>query len=138
MEVPVYVTHHLIKGEDLNHHGTLFAGRSAEWFVESGFIAAASLTHPENTLCVKIHGMQFSRPVQKGEILRFTSKIILAGRTSMVAYVEADVRGERALTGFLTFVHVDSAGRPDPHHLEIVPVLPEDIALQEEARALPR
>lgn len=25
---------HLIKSEDLNHHGTLFAGRTAEWLVE--------------------------------------------------------------------------------------------------------
>ena len=32
------VTMRLVKSEDLNHHGTLFAGRTAEWFVESGFI----------------------------------------------------------------------------------------------------
>ena len=25
----------LVKSEDLNHHGTLFAGRGAEWFVEA-------------------------------------------------------------------------------------------------------
>jgi len=32
------VTMRLVKSEDLNHHGTLFAGRTAEWFVESGRI----------------------------------------------------------------------------------------------------
>ena len=44
MSMKTFVTHRLVKGEDLNHHGTLFAGRSAEWFVESGFIAAAATT----------------------------------------------------------------------------------------------
>ena len=39
--------YHLVKSEDLNHHRTLFAGRGAEWLVEAGFIAAASLLPPE-------------------------------------------------------------------------------------------
>ena len=51
----------LVKSEDLNHHGTLFAGKTAMWFVESGFIAAASLTHPENIVCLNIHGMLFEK-----------------------------------------------------------------------------
>ena len=34
--MPIYKTYHLVKSEDLNHHGTLYAGRNAEWFVESG------------------------------------------------------------------------------------------------------
>ena len=34
---------HLVKSEDLNHHRTLYAGRTAEWFVETGFVAAANL-----------------------------------------------------------------------------------------------
>ncbi len=37
-----------------------------EWFVEIGFIAAASMTRPENIVCVKVHSMEFLRPVQKG------------------------------------------------------------------------
>ena len=41
MGFPVYSSMRLVKGEDLNHHGTLYAGRTAEWFVEAGFIAAA-------------------------------------------------------------------------------------------------
>ena len=36
-----YETLHLVKQEDLNHHGTLFAARAAAWVVESGFAAAA-------------------------------------------------------------------------------------------------
>ena len=43
----------LVKSNDLNHHGTLFAGRTAEWFVESGFIAAAGVLDPKNLVCLK-------------------------------------------------------------------------------------
>jgi acyl-CoA hydrolase len=63
MEIKTFISHRMVKGEDLNHHGTLFAGRTAQWFVEAGFIAAASLTHPKNILCLKIHGMLFKKPV---------------------------------------------------------------------------
>ena len=35
-----YETSHLVKQEDLNHHGTLFAARAAAWFVEAAFVAA--------------------------------------------------------------------------------------------------
>ena len=35
---------HLVRPEDLNHHGTLFAGQTAKWLVEAGVIAAARLT----------------------------------------------------------------------------------------------
>ena len=55
-----------MKSEDLNHHGTLFAGKTAMWFVESGFIAVASLTHPENIVCLNIHGMLFKKPIGNG------------------------------------------------------------------------
>ncbi len=136
MNVTTLVTHHLIKSEDLNHHGTLYAGRSAEWFVESGFTAAASLCGPEHILCVKIHGMEFTRPVQRGEIVMFESKVILTGRTSLVAYVVASVLGQMALEGFLTFVNVDLQGTPQPHGLIIDAATPADIDLQERARNL--
>ena len=56
-QIPIrsYDTHRLVKSEDLNHHGTLFAGRSAEWFVEAGFVAASSLLNPKYLICLKIH-----------------------------------------------------------------------------------
>ena len=33
-------TSHLVKGEDLNHHQTLYGGRCVEWCVQMAFIAA--------------------------------------------------------------------------------------------------
>jgi acyl-CoA hydrolase len=111
----------LVKSEDLNHHGTLFAGRTAEWFVESGFIAAASLLNPQNIVCLKI-----------------SSKVVFAGRTSLVSYIHVENNGaEKPLVdGFVTFIHVNENTRPFPHFLEINPVTEEDKYLYEAAKNL--
>jgi len=130
------IIHQLVKGEDLNHHRTLFAGRGAEWLVEAGFIAAADMLNPEFILCLKIHGMQFRRPVRPGEVVRFVSSVVLAGRSSLVAYIRADVKGQLTVDGFITFVYVDENGKPRPHGLVIEAETPEEIELQEQARRL--
>lgn len=132
------VTMRLIKSEDLNHHGTLFAGRTAEWFVESGFIAAASLLNPQSVVCLKIHGMFFSQPARSGEVLKFSSKLIYAGTSSLTVYVNV-VKGntEKSLVnGFVTFIHVDEHTCPAPHFLELNPVTEEDKILYETAKNL--
>jgi len=136
MENLQYTSMHLVKGEDLNHHGTLFAGRTAEWFVESGFISAASATKPENIVCLKIHGMTFTRPIRKGELVSFTSRIVLTGDTKLVSYIEVKASGKLAVRGFITFVHVDLEGKSIPHGLNFVPQTEEEIALNKEAQAL--
>jgi acyl-CoA hydrolase len=136
MEFPKYTSMHLVKGEDLNHHGTLYAGRTAEWFVESGFIAAASQTKPENIVCLKIHGMTFSRPIKKGDLVSFNSRIVLTGETKIVSYIEVIVHEKVAVNGFITFVHVDLDGKPLPHGLNYKPLTEEEIKLNEEAKAL--
>lgn len=136
MEFPQYTSMHLVKGEDLNHHGTLFAGRTAEWFVESGFISAASATKPENIVCLKVHGMTFTRPIRKGELVAFTSRIVLTGQTKLVSYIETKVNNKVAVRGFITFVHVDLEGKPIPHGITLVPSTEEEIALNKEAQAL--
>ena len=136
MDIKTFVIHHLVKGEDLNHHRTLFAGRDAEWVVEAGFIAAASLLPPVNVVCVKVHGMLFRRPVHPGEIIRFESKVVLTGRTRLVSYVRALVGEELAVDGFITFVYVDEQGKPQPHGLQMMAETPEDQALQQQALEL--
>jgi acyl-CoA hydrolase len=126
----------LVKSEDLNHHGTLFAGRTAEWFVESGFVAAASVLDPKNVVCLKIHGMYFTRPVHAGQVIGFTSKIVYAGKSSMVAYIKVNLKDvENPLVdGFVTFIHVDENTKPKPHYLEINPVTEEDKLLFDTAK----
>lgn len=136
MEACAYTTHHLVKNSDLNHHGTLYAGRCAEWFVESGFTAAASLTKPANIVCLKIHSMHFSQPAWPGDILCFESKVVHAGRTSLVSHISVMKGGKLLLDGFITFIHVDARGKPIPHGIQLNPTSPEDIRLQREASQL--
>jgi acyl-CoA hydrolase len=128
----------LVKSEDLNHHGTLFAGKTAMWFVEAGFIAAADYTHPENIVCLKIHGMLFKKPVNNGQVIRFDSKVVLSGKTTLISHVRVvdNSTDDFYLDGFIRFVHVDLKGRPLPHGIVIEPTEPEDIALREKALVL--
>jgi acyl-CoA hydrolase len=137
-EPKVVYTTRLVKSEDLNHHGTLFAGRTAEWFVESGFIAAARLINPQNIVCLKIHGMYFTKPVRPGQILKFTSKVVYTGKSSLVSYIQVtkDETEEYLVSGFITFINVDQHTRPASHLIEIKPVTEEDIALFETAKSL--
>ena len=136
MRMKTLTIHHLVKGEDLNHHHTLFAGRGAEWLVEAGFIAAADLLPPQYVLCLKIHGMTFQRPVKPGEVVRFDSKIVLTGRSRLIAYVRATTKEELTVDGFLTFVYVDDQGKSRPHGITIEAVTSEEIELQELASQL--
>ncbi len=127
---------HLIKSEDLNHHRTLYAGRTAEWFVETGFVAAASLIPPENVVCMKIHGMEFLHPVHVGEIANFEGKVVYAGRSSLIAFVRMQVKDRQIVDGFITFINTDEQGKAIPHGLVIEPETPEDQDLYEQAKRL--
>jgi acyl-CoA hydrolase len=139
MKIKEYPTHRLVKSEDLNHHGTLYAGRSAEWFVESGFVAASSLINPKNLICLKIHGMHFSSPVLPGECICYNSKIVYSGKSSLIAYIKvAKVRKPDVIIvdGFITFVHVDEDTTPRSHGIIIEPETDEDIMLNKRASEL--
>lgn len=119
-----YTCTHLVKSEDLNHHGTLFAGRMAEWFVEASFIAAAGLHgNPADIVCIKIHGMKFPTPVGKGSLLFLYSKVVRAGTTSLTVYTYSTAGNEDTVLtdGFVSFVCVDDKGKKKPHNI----VLPE-------------
>ena len=133
----VYTTR-LVKSEDLNHHGTLFAGRTAEWFVESGFISAATLVEPKGIVCLKIHGMYFTKPVKPGQIVNFTSKIVYTGNTSLVSHIQVTSTDseEPIVSGFITFIYVNEATKSTPHNIEICPKTDEDKILYELAKNL--
>lgn len=128
----------LVKSEDLNHHRTLFAGRCAEWFVEAGFIACASVLPPGNIVCLQIHGLSFTFPARSGDIAQFTSKIVHTGRTSLKVYVTLHLQNktEPIVEGFITFVHVNDDGKSEPHGLTLELVTPEDIKLNQFAANL--
>jgi len=131
-------TTRLVKSEDLNHHVTLFAGRTAEWFVESGFIAAATIVNPKSVVCLQIHGLYFSQPAKPGEILTFVSKVVYAGKSSLVSYIHVVKEGqsEPFVSGFITFINVNEDTKATPHYIEIVPKTESDKDLFERAKNL--
>lgn len=135
-------TARLVKSQDLNHHQTLFAGRAAEWFTETCFIAAARFTgDPAALVCVRIHGLTFTQPAHTGDCVEIVARIAHTGRTSVTVCGEIFVNETSVPTvkGFATFVRVDPEGKAVPHGL----ALPEEYVsihrnLFEEAGSLPR
>jgi acyl-CoA hydrolase len=115
-------TTRLVKSQDLNHHGTLFAGRMAEWFTESCFLAASRyLGRPEDLVCAQIHGLSFSKPAGPGDSVEIISLPARAGRTSITVGAEVFINDESEPTirGFATFVAVGKDGVPYAHGLAL-------------------
>jgi acyl-CoA hydrolase len=137
-QITNFSTYRLVKSEDLNHHGTLFAGRGAEWFVESGFVAAAQMLPPQNLICVKIHGLNFQQAVRLGETVCYSSRVAFAGKSSLTAYIKVCKNNcnDVIVDGFATFVHVDGNTRPVPHGIQLEATNEEDARLMETAARL--
>lgn len=118
-----YESNHLVKGEDLNHHGTLFAAKAASWFVEAAFVAAAcEHGNTSEIVCRNLQEMSFTTPLEKGAVVQITSKIVEAGRTSLKVYVEMkdSISQAVAVTGYVIFVTVDADTRTKIPHGIIV------------------
>ena len=136
-----YSVYHLVKSEDLNHHGTLFAGRTAEWFVEASFVAAAcAVGNPEYIVCVNIHGLEFKSPIHKGDVIHIKSKVVYVGKTSLIIHArihsESDIN-VYPIDGFMTFVSVDLEGKKRPHGLTLdEPLDADEVAIREKAKNL--
>lgn len=135
-------TARLVKSQDLNHHRTLFAGRAAEWFTETCFIAAARFTgDPAGLVCVRIHGLTFTKPAHPGDCVEIVARIAHTGRTSVTVCGEIFINETPTPTvkGFATFVHVDADGKALPHGLSLpADYLARHRSLHEEALSLPR
>ena len=128
----VYETLHLVKTEDLNHHGTLFAARAAAWFIEAAFTAAGCVCgSSEGIVCRNLHTMSFQKPVQYGTILRFLARVAAVGSSSFMVMVRAvdAANGDLYIEGAVTFVTIEEGGKKRAHHITL-----DDTADEEEAR----
>lgn len=120
-----YRTMHLVKSEDLNVHGTLFAARASAWIVETAYIAAAvSHGDPGEVVCRSSNNIEFIRPVGCGDIINITGRIVHLGNSSIYVAVEviSELTGEKSVDGIVTFVTVarDGSGKK-PHGLVMDP-----------------
>ncbi len=127
-DLPRIVTTRLVKSVDLNHHGTLFAGRMAEWLVEVGFLTSrqALACDPRNIVCVRLHGMDFTRSAENGATVLMEGRVVYVGRSSITVYVEcftlAPLTNDRTriTDGFATFTKIVE-GKTVPHGLDVEP-----------------
>ena len=134
----VYETLHLVKGEDLNHHGTLFAARAAAWLVEAGFAAAACEHGDTDEIVLRnLQNMSFSKPVKKGTVVRFESRVVYAGSTSLTVAVQAKnaMTGEQAIEGYITFVTIDKeTGKKKQHSVVLDEVVLNESSGEDERK----
>lgn len=115
-------TTRLVKSQDLNHHGTLFAGRIAEWFTESCFLSASRyFGKAEDLVCVKLHGLTFTKPTLPGDALEIVAVPARTGTKSLTIGANVYINDDPvpAVHGFATFVSVDQDGKPYPHGLQL-------------------
>lgn len=128
-----YETLRLVKTEDLNHHGTLFAARAAAWFVETAFTAAGCVCGgSEGIVCRNLHTMSFQKPVQNGTILRFLARVTATGSSSFLVMVRAEdaTDGVVYIEGAVTFVTIEQeSGKKRVHHITL-----DDTTDEEELR----
>ena len=130
----------LIKPEDMNHHGSLYAGRLVEWFIEATYICAArSADLPGTMVCLKIHDLVYKMPFRGGDILTLEARAARAGKSSLTIYGKAfsGDGGRTRAEGYVTFVCVDERNRPVAHGLSLPPARDaEDKAVRKRAANL--
>lgn len=134
-----YETLHLVKSEDLNHHGTLFAARGAEWLIEAGY-ATAACEHGDTEEMV-LRGLQnvsYSKPVKGGTIVRFTGRVVLAGTTSLMVAITAKdaITEETVIEGYVTFVTIDKNTAQKMPHKVVLDETMDEVELKQRERAL--
>lgn len=115
---------------DTNPHGTIFGGVILSYIDQAGAIGArrevARRGGPLPVLVtVAINRVEFHQPVLVGDVVRFLTRCIRLGRTSITMEVQVQAeRGEQVLDvthAELVYVGIDAAS-PEPRP---VPLLPE-------------
>lgn len=108
--------HKLVLPEHLNHYGFLFGGNLLKWVDEVAYIAA-NIDFPGNDfVTISMDNVLFKHSIKNGDILRFRTRRIRLGTTSVSYNVavsrEESVDGdERVLFETnITFVGVDENG----------------------------
>ena len=108
---------YLVLPPDTNTHGTAFGGKIMQWMDVTGGIAAGRHCGGP-TVTAAVDDLHFELPIHMGDVVVLKACVNYAGRTSM----EVGVRVERedaetgrrvhCLSGYFTFVAVDSTGQP--------------------------
>ena len=115
----VVETTHTVLPPDTNHHGTAFGGKIMQWMdIVAGIAAARHCRHPVVT--VAVDDLHFARPIRLGDVVILKACVNHTARTSMEVGVRVERENiqtrerEHCLSGYFTFVAVDSESNPIP------------------------
>ena len=93
---------------DAGQSGSVSAGRVLEWIDKAGYAAAAGWSGTY-AVTAYVGNVRFTRPVEVGELVEVTARVVHTGRTLDAHHGRRGV-GPAAHPG-------DGAGHPVPHHL---------------------
>ena len=127
-----YRSSHMVRMEQLNHHGNLYAGPGIEWMIETSFIVVCTeYGDPQGLLYKNTHKFDFYKSVNPGDIITYEGLIVRTGRTSLTLRVGLynEKTGELHAEGFTTFVSVNEEGKSVPHGIVL-----DEPADEEEAK----
>jgi acyl-CoA hydrolase len=119
-------TVHLVLPGSTNALGTIFGGIMMQWIDEAAAIAAARHAMGP-VVTASMDRLHFLRPVRLGEVVIVQAQVNQSSRSSMEVGVRVETEDPRtrarvqATRAYLTFVAIDSAGRPR----EVEPVVAE-------------
>lgn len=117
-------TVHLVKGEDLNHHHTLYGGRCVEWCVHIAYITAENcFDHPQPIVFMSIRSLSMRTPARLGDLIELTGRIDYVGESTIGVRIDGKKLQPKSdqkpvVTGTFLFCTVDEQGRALPHGLE--------------------
>ncbi len=123
LRFPPVTNTHLVKGEDLNHHQTLYGGRCVEWCVHMAYVAAQSCFEDSRPLVfMSIRSLLMRTPARLGDLVEFTACVDYLGETTIGVRVDARRVQPRddskpIVTGTFLFCTVDNEGHAVPHEL---------------------
>lgn len=120
-----------VKLEDMNHHGSLYAGVQARWMTEAAFVGVVRVVHRiDDIVMAAMDHVKFMIPVPAGTVVEFWAGITECGSTSLKIHVEGkDIldRTKVYCSADVIFVNVDHEGKKTPHGLSV-----EELKLEEE------
>ena len=104
---------------DAGQSGSVSAGRVLEWIDKAGYAAAAGWSGTY-AVTAYVGNVRFTRPVEVGELVEVTARVVHTGRSSM--HITVDVASGQPRTRemapatrcLIIFVAVDEQGRSTP------------------------
>lgn len=114
---------HLVKGEDLNHHKTLYGGRCVEWCVHMAYLTAQNCFAESRSLVfMSIRSLSMRSSARIGDMVQIVGRVDYVGESTIGIRIDAyKVQPKEdqkpVATGTFLFCTVDEEGKAVPHGL---------------------